>query len=193
MSGYPDFLARRLVGKHGEQKLTVLNAGISGNRVLRDGLLPRMGPSALTRLDRDVIGLAGVRTVIVLEGNNDIGQRPTANAAEPIGGLQQLVERLKAARLRVLLGTLTPAGGSAVPTYGSGPANAIRTEVNEWIRSQKVSDGIVDFDAAVRDPADQSRLLPAFDSSDHLHPSSAGYKAMAAAVPVNRLGAGKCG
>jgi lysophospholipase L1-like esterase len=136
MSGYPDFLARRLVGKHGEQKLTVLNAGISGNRVLRDGLLPRMGPSALTRLDRDVIGLAGVRTVIVLEGNNDIGQRPTANAAEPIGGLQQLVERLKAARLRVLLGTLTPAGGSAIPTYGSGPANAIRTEVNEWIRKR---------------------------------------------------------
>jgi lysophospholipase L1-like esterase len=152
-----------------------------------------MGPSGLSRLDRDVIDLAGVRTVIVLEGSNDLGQPPTANAAEIIGGLQQLVERLKAARLRVLLGTLTPAGGSAVPTYGSGDANAIRTQVNEWIRSQTVSDGIVDFDAALRDPADLSRLSPSFDSSDHLHPSSAGYEAMAAAVPMRRLGAGKCG
>jgi lysophospholipase L1-like esterase len=189
---YPDFLARRLTDKHGEQKLTVLNAGISGNRILEDGLLPRQGPSGLSRLDRDVIGLAGVRTVIVLEGGNDIGLTP-ASAGEVIAGLQQVVERLKAARLRVLLGTLTPAGGTSIPAYGGAEANAIRTEVNEWIRSQKVSDGIVDFDAAARDPADQSRLLPAFDSSDHLHPSSAGYKAMAAAVPVNQLGAGKCG
>jgi lysophospholipase L1-like esterase len=189
---YPDFLARRLTRKHREQRLTVLNAGISGNRVLRDGLLPRMGPSGLSRLDRDVIGLAGVRTVIVLEGGNDIGQTP-AGAEEVIGGLQQVVERLKAARLRVLLGTLTPAGGTAVPTYGSGAANAIRKEVNDWIRSQNVSDGVVDFDAALRDPADPSRLLPAFDSGDHLHPSSAGYQAMAAAVPVKRLGAGECG
>ena len=186
---YPDFLARRLTAKHGEQKLTVLNAGISGNRVLRDGLIPRMGPSALSRLDRDVIGLAGVRTVIVLEGNNDIGLTP-ASADEVIGGLQQLVERLKAARLRVLLGTLTPVGGF---TYGDSTTNAIRTHVNDWIRTQEVSDGVVDFDAAVRDPADPSRLLPAYDSSDHGHPSTAGYEAMAAAVPVKRLGAGKCG
>jgi lysophospholipase L1-like esterase len=187
---YPDFLARRLTTKHGEQRLTVLNAGISGNRVLRDGLLPRMGPSGLSRLDRDVIGLAGVRTVIVLEGLNDIGLPPNASAAEVIGGLQQLVERLKAARLRVLLGTLNPVGGFI---YGDSTTNEIRTEVNDWIRSQKVSDGIVDFDAAVRDPADPSRLLPAFDSGDHGHPSTAGYEAMAAAVPVNRLGAGRCG
>jgi lysophospholipase L1-like esterase len=189
---YPDFLARRLTSKHGEQKLTVLNAGISGNRVLRDGLIPRMGPSGLSRLDRDVIGLAGVRTVIVLEGLNDLGQPPTATAAEIVGGLHQLVERLKAARLRVLLGTLTPAGGFGVTTFWDSRGSAIRTEVNDWIRTQEVSDGVVDFDAAVRDPADPSRLLPAYDSSDHAHPSTGGYKAMAAAVPMKRLGAGEC-
>jgi lysophospholipase L1-like esterase len=187
---YPDFLARRLTTKHGDQKLTVLNAGISGNRVLRDGLIPRMGPSGLSRLDRDVIGLAGVRTVIVMEGLNDIGLPPNASADEVITGLQQLVERLKAARLRVLLGTLNPVGGFI---YGDSTTNAIRTQVNDWIRTQKLSDGVVDFDAAVRDPADHSRLLPAFDSGDHGHPSTAGYKAMAAAVPLKRLGAGKCG
>jgi lysophospholipase L1-like esterase len=189
---YPDFLARRLTRKSGEQKLTILNAGISGNRILRDGLLPRMGPSGLSRLDRDVIRLAGVRTVIVLEGLNDIGLS-SASSAEVIEGLKQIVVALKRERLRVLLGTLTPAGGTSIPSYGGAEANAIRTEINEWIRSQKVSDGVVDFDAAVRDPADRSRLLPAFDSSDHLHPSSAGYKAMAAAVPLKQLGAGKCG
>ena len=186
---YPDFLARRLTTRRGAQRLTVLNAGISGNRVLRDGLIPRMGPSGLSRLDRDVIGLAGVRTVIVMEGLNDIGQPPVANADEVIGGLRQLVQRLKAARLRVLLGTLTPAGGFG--TYGD--RNAIRIAVNDWIRSQKISDGVVDFDAALRDPADPSRLLPRFDSGDHAHPSTAGYRAMAAAVPLKRLGAGKCG
>jgi lysophospholipase L1-like esterase len=189
---YPDFLARRLTSKHGEQRLTVLNAGISGNRVLRDGLVPRMGPSGVSRLDRDVIGLAGVRTVIVLEGANDLGQPPTATAAEIVGGLQQIVERLKGARLRVLLGTLTPTGGASLPTYGGVNANAIRTAVNDWIRTQTLGDGVVDFDAAIRDPSDPSRMLPAFDSSDHLHPSTAGYEAMAAAVPVKRLGAGKC-
>ena len=189
---YPDFLARRLTGDQGQQ-LTVLNAGISGNRILRDGLLPFLGPSGLSRLDRDVIDLDGVRTVIILEGINDIGQTPFASSQEVIAGLQQLVERLRAAGLQVLVGTITPAGGTEYPSYSGPEATATRNEVNAWIRSQQVSNGVVDFDAALRDPADQNRLLPAFDSGDHIHPSAAGYEAMAAAVPLSKLGIGSCG
>jgi lysophospholipase L1-like esterase len=183
---YPDFLARRLVARRGPQQLTVLNAGISGNRILEDGLVPSFGPSGLSRLGRDAIQLRGVETVIVLEGINDIGQS-SASAPEVIGGLKQGVKRLKRAGLRVFLGTLTPAAGTILPSYGDAEPNAVRIAVNDWIRGQRLATGVIDFDDALRDPGDPSRLAPVFDSSDHLHPSKAGYKAMAGAVPLGRL------
>lgn len=189
---YPDFLARRLLRRPGPQRLTVLNTGITGNRILEDRWLPTFGPSGLTRLNRDVVSLPGVRAVIVLEGINDIGQTPAA-ASEVIGGLEQEVKLLEQARLRVLIGTLTPAGGTVLTNYGSASANAIRNQVNEWIRSQSLAAGVVDFDRALRDPSDPSRLLPRFDSSDHLHPSTAGYEAMANAVPLAQLLGSRCG
>jgi lysophospholipase L1-like esterase len=187
---YPDYLARRLIAAG--WPLSVLNAGISGNRVLENGQIPQFGPPGVERVKKDVIGQPGVADAIVLEGINDIGQTSgiTADALEK--GLAKVVGELHAAKLRVLLGTLTPAGGTAVPAYGGAAGNALRVEVNRWIRSQRVADAVVDFDAAVRDPSDPSRLAPQYDGGDHLHLSPAGYERMAKAVPLAQLHAPRC-
>jgi lysophospholipase L1-like esterase len=183
---YPDFLQHRLLAAG--RRLSVLNAGISGNRILHDGTVPpALGPSALSRLAIDAISQAGVTDVIILEGINDIGQAPRASATDIIAGLQQLVEQLHVARLNVLVGTLTPAGGAQAGFYGTAMANDTRQAVNTWIRSSGVADGVVDFDAALRDPQDPSRINPAYDGGDHLHFNSAGYEAMAGAVNLAAL------
>jgi lysophospholipase L1-like esterase len=171
--------------------LSVLNAGIGGNRVLADGLQPSFGPSGLSRLSVDAIHQAGVRAVIILEGINDIGQAfsGTLTAKQLITGYKRMIKRLHRAHLRVLLGTITPAGGYPLPTYGE-TADRIRVPVNEWIRSQKRSDGVIDFAKAVRDPSDPSRIRPKYDGSDHLHFSPAGYRALAGAVQLPQLGPG---
>jgi lysophospholipase L1-like esterase len=190
---YPDFLSRRLLADKSGRQFTVLNAGISGNRVLRDGdAIPRFGPSALSRLDADVLAQPGVTDVIVLEGINDIGQAPPASADQLITGLKQIVTRLQTRGVNVLLGTLTPAGGTIVPTYGSAEANATRKKVNHWIRARSGADGVIDFDAAVRDRRDRSRLAEPYDSSDHLHPSTAGYDAMAKAIDLRAFRGNGC-
>ncbi len=181
---YPDFLARRLLTAG--RALSVLNAGISGNRLLQDGQIPPFGPRGVDRVGADVIGQSGVTDVIVLEGINDIGQTPGITAAQLIDGYRKLVATLRAARLHVLLGTLTPAKGTLVLSYGA-TGESVRAQVNAWIRSQHIADGVVDFDAAVRDPADPARLRPVDDGGDHLHLSAAGYRAMAAAVPLAAL------
>jgi lysophospholipase L1-like esterase len=180
---YPDFLARRLAGRG----LSVVNAGISGNRVLSDARAQLGGPSALARLDRDVVGQPGVSDVVVLEGINDIaGQAP---ADRVTGGLEQIVTRLHGAGLRVQLGTLTPFGGSPA----AAAAEATRRAVNRWIRSGAGgADGVVDFDAAVRDPGSPDRLDPRYDSGDHLHPNGAGRRAMAGAVDPAGLRGAAC-
>jgi lysophospholipase L1-like esterase len=151
------------------------------------------GPSGLSRLDGDVLATSGVTDVIVLEGINDIGQQPPAGAAQVIAGLQQLVTRLKVAGLRVHVGTLTPSGGYGAPTYGSAAADAIRRTVNRWIRRSPLPDTVVDFDTAVRDPSRPSRLRPAYDSGDHLHPNARGYRVMADAVRLGALRGTGCG
>ncbi len=182
---WPDDLARR-IARH-RLPFSVVNAGISGNRVRLDALNSIFGPSALARLDGDVLAVPSVREVIVLEGINDIGQASPASADAVIAALRQVVLRLHLDGLRVLVGTLTPAGGNASATYGDAEANARRTAVDRWIRTSHVSDGVIDFDAAVRDPHRPSRLLPALDSGDHLHPNARGYQRMADAVPLSLL------
>jgi lysophospholipase L1-like esterase len=179
---YPDDLARRLLKAH--RQLSVLNAGISGNQVLT-GSGSVSGPNALARLQRDVIDQPGVRDVIVLEGINDIGQS-RASAQRIIAGLKRIVTRLGRAGLHALLGTLSPAGGMILPSYGSAAANAERDRIDRWIRSQHMAD-VVDFDKAVRDPRHPSRIYPPYDDGDHLHLSLKGYRALAAAVNLAAL------
>ena len=175
---WPDFLARRLI--RGGRPFSVVNAGISGNRLLYDGFTPIFGPSALARLDSDVLAVPGVGTAIVLEGVNDIGSTPPASAPEVIGALRQVVLRLRSAGVRALIGTLTPAG-----SVGIEETNRLR--VNRWIRTSGFADGVIEFERAIRDPDAPSRMLPRYDSGDGLHPNARGYRRMASAVPLRLL------
>lgn len=180
---WPDVLAGRLRRLPPGRRLSVLNAGISGNRILLDG--GSFGPAALTRLDRDVLSRPGVRTVIVLEGINDIQQTPhQLDPAKITAGLAEIVARSHARGLRAVGGTLTPFEGCSC--Y-STQEEQTREAVNTWIRTSHVFDAVADFDAVVRDPADVHRLLPAYDSGDHLHPDDTGYATMGAAVDLSVL------
>jgi lysophospholipase L1-like esterase len=191
---WPDDLARRLIAAH--IPLSVLNAGISGNRVLLDGTAgggPDVyGPAALSRLAPDVLEQAETTTVIWLEGINDIGQTPTPTVAQLVNGYKQGIARLHAAGLRVLMGTLTPAGGDLQGNYGTAQGEAMREQVNQWIRTQTLSDGVIDFDKAVRDPSDPSRINPTYDGGDHLHFNPTGYQTMAGAVNLALLRRATC-
>jgi lysophospholipase L1-like esterase len=179
---WPDILAGRLL-RAPDRGRSVLNAGISGNRVLLDG--GSFGPSAEKRLDRDVFAHAGVRTVIVLEGINDIQQTPhQLDPTKITAGLADIAARSHARGLRVIGGTLTPFEGCSC--YTTEEENT-RLAVNTWIRTGGAFDAVVDFDAVVRDPADAHRMLPAYDSGDHLHPGDPGYAAMGNAVDLSTL------
>jgi lysophospholipase L1-like esterase len=176
---WPDHLARRLAANRGTA-MAVLNAGISGNRVLGDGA----GVSALARFDRDVLMQTGVTHVVVMEGINDFGlarNNPSPSADDLIAGHKQLIERAKARGLRIYGATLTPFEGAA---YWTPEGEAKRQALNEWIRKSGAYDGVIDFDAATRDPNAPTKILPAYDSGDHLHPGDAGYKAMGEAVDL---------
>ena len=178
-SRWPDYLARRLATRK-EPAIGVLNAGISGNQVLGDGA----GASALARFDRDVLVQTGVTHVIVMEGINDIGlarANPNPSAADLIAGHKQLIERARARGLKVYGATLTPFKGAA---YWTAEGEAKRQALNEWIRTSKAYDAVIDFDQVTRDPAAPTKFLPAYDSGDHLHPGDAGYKAMGEAVDL---------
>jgi len=181
---YPDDLARRLIAAGID--LSVLNAGISGNQLLRSGL-PLFGPSGLTRFAMDALGQAGVTDVIVLEGINDIAHTPPATASELIAAYERLITQAHEAGVAIQLGTLTPTGGALSSAYAQAAAESVRDQVNQWIRTQRFSDGVVDFDAAVRDPADPSRILPAYNGGDSLHFDLAGYRALASAVDLALL------
>lgn len=183
---YPMRLAQRLRGQPSRAEApSVINVGIGGNRLLSDGI----GPRALDRFERDVLSQSGVTHTIILIGINDIGLGAVVGADElPLeqltGGTQQLIDRARARGIKVLLGTLTPMQGSG---YFNDATEAKRQAYNRWIRGRQDVEGVIDFDAALRDPANPLALKPAYDSGDHLHPSDAGYAAMAAAVDVREL------
>ena len=181
---WPDYLAQRLQSSIVLSGLAVANEGISGNRVLSDGI----GPNALSRFDRDVLSRPGVRYVTLLEGINDIGfpavlpsQGPEPTPAQIIAGYRQLIARAHERGVLIFGATLTPFQGAA---YYSDAGEAVREAVNAFIRTSGEFDGVIDFDAVVRDPSNPLRFLPAYDSGDHLHPNDAGYQQMANSVDL---------
>jgi lysophospholipase L1-like esterase len=193
---YPDYLARRLHERQG-RTLAVSNAGISGNDLLtfRDDLPFGVvfGPPAPARLARDVLTQAGARSVILLEGINDIGAF-SAKASDLVQADQQIIAQAHAAGLEVYGATLPPFGGSTQQyggDYGTPAGEQQRQQLNAWIRSSGAFDAVFDFDRALRDPQQKDRMLPAYDSGDHLHPGDAGYQKMASTVrlPVLLRGA----
>jgi lysophospholipase L1-like esterase len=178
---WPSVLAERLLANSASANLSVVNQGISGNRVLGDGA----GVSALARFDRDVISVAGVKWVMILESINDIGGGARGNpvtADALIGALKQLVERAHTHGIKVVGCTLTPFAGAG---YFTENGETIRSAVNNWIRTGKAFDAVVDFDAATRDPNKPTEFRKDYNNTDHLHPNDAGYKAMADAVNLS--------
>ncbi|MGI5403961.1 SGNH/GDSL hydrolase family protein [Streptomyces sp. CA-135486] len=178
---WPDVLSRALHNDPSARIKGVANEGISGNRVLTDGA----GQSALTRLDRDVLSQRGLRTVVLVEGVNDIKATPAPTAAELIAGYRQIIDRSHAAGVCVVGATVMPYEGWRQWTPSG---EAVRQEVNSFIRDSGAFDAVADFDAAVKDPAAPARILPAYDSGDHLHPNDAGMQVMGSAVDPGHLG-----
>ena len=181
---WPNHFAKRLMAQN--VQMGVLNAGISGNRVLSDG----SSFSALARFDRDILAATGVTHVIVLLGTNDIGfsrENPLPTADDIIGGHRQFIERAHAQGITIYGATLAPFEGA---NYWTPEGETKRQALNEWIRTSDAYDAVIDFDAALRDPAKPTKLLPEYDSGDHLHPSDAGYEVMANAVDVRLFVAG---
>ncbi|WP_235498212.1 GDSL-type esterase/lipase family protein [Frankia sp. R43] len=187
---YPDRLQRRLDA--GGIPISVVNAGIGGNQLLTDGQPLQTGPSGLARFDVDAQALAGAAGVLALEGINDLGLGG-ATADELITGYTQLIDRAHAAGLKIWLGTITPASNALVDgTLLAPDSEQHRQTINTWIRTQTLADGFVDFDAALRDPANPSVLRSAYASVDNLHPNLAGYQAMADAVNLELLRSVTC-
>ncbi len=191
---WPDALADRLT-REGRDDLSVVDQGIDGNRLLHD----RWGERAVARLDRDVLAMPGARYLILLEGINDIyapaflrkpDERVTPRRI--VGAYARIVAAARRHGMKVLLATLLPTEGAEAqtPGYHSRAGEAARQAVNRWIRSAQAADAVIDWDAALRDPARPARLNPAYDSGDHLHPNDAGYRAMAAAIDLHAFARG---
>lgn len=187
---WPDVLARRLLADH--IQAAVLNAGIGGNRVLTSS--PCWGVNALARLGRDVLAQEGIKAVILFEGTNDIGQpdtpagnigpclsRTPVTADEIIAGYKQIIARTHARGLKIFGATILPYQGFAAWTT---QGESKRVAVNQWIRTSGAFDGLIDFDSALRDPANPAHMAPQYDSGDHLHPGTAGHEAMGNAVDL---------
>lgn len=181
---WPDIFFERLRREHPSYPISVLNAGIVGNQILKKGPavgLPIGGESVLSRLDRDLFSHSGVTDVIFLEGINDIGLG-NATANQIIDGMRVLAAKVHENGLRIFAATLPPFGGAP---YYSNEKELIRQEVNRWILTNEVFDGIIDFNTALADPEHPEQLLPVYDFGDHLHPCDAGFKALADCIPLS--------
>jgi lysophospholipase L1-like esterase len=184
-NSWPDHFSARVAADH----IAVVNHGISGNQILSDGA----GTSALARFDRDVLSTPGLTHVIVLEGINDIGTGgfnfpgtagpapPERRAEDLIAGYRQLIARAHAKGLKIYGGTLTPFEGTFAGYY-TPAKDEVRLEVNNWIRGSGEFDGVIDFEAAIRDEANPRVMRAEYDSGDKLHPGDAGYRRMAEAI-----------
>jgi lysophospholipase L1-like esterase len=200
---WPSDLIGRLGTTPEGRKIAVVNEGIAGNRLLSDGyaagvgFATSFGVSALARFDRDVLGLPGVTHIVLLEGINDIGfsgvklgghyladPADARTAEDLITGYRQLISRAHAHGIKLIGATITPCEGVDLLGYNSEPKEAVRQAVNKWIRTSGLFDGVIDFDAILRDPDHPSRMLARFASHDHLHPNDAGYHAMADGVDL---------
>jgi lysophospholipase L1-like esterase len=193
---WPDFLAARFV-EAGGAPVGVLNAGISGAKLLKD----RMGVNALARFDRDALSVPGVETVVVMIGINDIGwpggvlspNDPPVSVDDLIAGYRQLIAQAHARNIRIIGVTLTPFEDTfkvvnpALDYYYNPEKEKTRQAVNRWIRESKEFDGVIDFDAVARDPKRPSHIQADFDSGDHLHPNDGGYKVMADSIDLQLL------
>lgn len=185
LRGYSEQLAKRFAKLPPAKQRSVINAGIGGNRILQTG----WGDNMLTRLERDVLRVDSVSHIILLAGINDIGMSgktvfgdyPTITADDVIAGYRQIIARAHAKGIKVIIGTLMPFMGSG---FYSSEKDQIRLTVNAWIRSSKEFDGVVDFEAIVRNPSDPRKVKTEFDSGDHIHPNDAGYAAMGEGIDL---------
>jgi lysophospholipase L1-like esterase len=197
---WPSDLNRRMRQTPDGSKVAVVNEGIAGNRLLNDCFLVTVGcfgVSALARFDRDALALPGVTHIVLLEGINDIGfpgaELGGSYLADPadvrspedlIDAYRQLISRAHAHGVKLIGATITPFEGVDVPGYYSESKETTRQAVNKWIRTSTSFDGVIDFDAVLRDPDHPGRLMPRFASEDHLHPNDLGYQAMADAIDL---------
>jgi lysophospholipase L1-like esterase len=199
-SEWPRFLGERLQGRRNTDHLGVVSVALAGNRLLHNSASPsgaaapnpQWGQSALTRFDRDVLAQAGVRHVVVFMGLNDIagpgGFFPPSEAVsveDLIVGFRQLIARAHEQGLSIIGCTLPPLeGNTSLPGYDTPENEAKRVALNHWIRTSGAFDGVVDVDQVLRDPSHPTRLLPAYDSGDHLHPNTNGGQAIANAIDL---------
>ena len=181
---WPDQLERRLLAQKPSIPVAIMNGAIAGNRVLSESTYA-FGINALARFEHNALAQSAVTHIIVMEGINDIGNartNPTPSADDVIAGYKQMILQAHSRGLKIYGATLTPFEGAG---YYTETGEAKRQAVNQWIRTGKAFDAAIDFDAATRDPKDPKKLLAAYDSCDHLHPSDAGYKAMADAIDLD--------
>jgi lysophospholipase L1-like esterase len=184
---WPDQLARRLQARRAGRAMGVMNQGLGGNRILHD----IRGDSGLRRFDRDVVAQPGVTHVIVMLGTNDLRNRwakpeEEVTADQMIAGLKQLAIRARTAGIKIFGATLTPFENETfLPGAWTPERERTRQVFNEWIREGGAFDAVVDFDMALRDPEHPTRMLPAYDCGDHLHPSDLGYNKMGDAIDLS--------
>ncbi|HEY3927505.1 MAG TPA: SGNH/GDSL hydrolase family protein [Candidatus Koribacter sp.] len=193
-------LARRLQSTSEGSQLAVVNEGVGGNRLLSNARLPFMGDSALARFDRDVLSLPGLTHIVLFEGLNDIGfpggklgkefladPADARTAEDVINAYRQLIARAHARGIKVIGCTLIPFEGanSLIPGYYTEEKGAVREQVNQWIRSSGVFDGVIDIDKVLRDPDHPGRVAERFAGKDHLHPNDAGYQAITDSIDLS--------